>query len=235
MNFNQNWVRCPVGHYYDSSKFHSCPICAQSAPENPGYSPIEPAAPADIGATQPSGNGFDDYEPTQPPQPEQASGYVPAGGAFGTYPQPVPPSASHEQQHYGDDTDPMAGEGEEPEEEAAPVQPVTGWLVCLAGPNRGRDWPIHEGYNTIGSDSCMDIRITGDEKISPIRHAMLAFDPEELKCYFAPGGGKSLVKLNGKTLMMPMELHAYDTLTIGSYQFKFAPFCGPEFSWNDEG
>lgn len=111
--------------------------------------------------------------------------------------------------------------------------PTVGWLICVEGPDRGRDYRIHDGYNTIGRGSNMDICINGDAKISRENHARIAYDPEERTFYFAPADGKNLVKLNGKTLLMAAELKPYDTLTIGTSKLKFIPFCGESFGWED--
>ena len=47
-------------------------------------------------------------------------------------------------------------------ETATGISPVVGWLVCVAGPDRGRDYRIHGEKNFIGRGSSMDIVIAGD-------------------------------------------------------------------------
>jgi len=49
--------------------------------------------------------------------------------------------------------------------------PVVGWLVALDGPQRGEDFRLREGQNTIGSDETSDVKLRG-EGISG-RHASL--------------------------------------------------------------
>ena len=113
--------------------------------------------------------------------------------------------------------------------------PVVGWLVCIEGPDRGRSFNIHEQYNFIGRSPSMDIYLSdGDLTISRERHAVIAYDPEEKIFYFAPADGRGLVRVNGKLVMNQHELKAYDTLSMGKSKFKFVPFCGKEFSWDDE-
>ena len=111
--------------------------------------------------------------------------------------------------------------------------PVVGWLVCIDGPDKGRDYRIHSGYNTIGRAPNMDICISGDVKISRNKHAMIAFDPDESVFFFGPMEAKNLVKKNGKLVMTPMEIQGYDVLTIGTSKFTFIPFCGEKFSWEE--
>jgi len=111
--------------------------------------------------------------------------------------------------------------------------PVVGWLVCIDGPERGRDYRLHAGYNSIGRSLSNDVNISGDNKISRDNHAQIAYDDEGHVFYFSPFKGKNLVRVNGKLIMMPHELKAYDVLLIGSSKFSFIPFCGEKFSWTE--
>ena len=109
--------------------------------------------------------------------------------------------------------------------------PVVGWLVCVKGPNYGEDYRIHAGYNYIGRTTG-DICIRGDDKISRESHAMVAYDSGELAYYFGPAGGRNLVKVNNKTVLNAVEIHAYDTISIGpNTTLIFIPLCGEKFSW----
>ena len=110
--------------------------------------------------------------------------------------------------------------------------PVVGWLVCIDGPSKGRDYRIHSQNNFIGRSRSMDICIEGDNTISSERSAVLSYDDMNRIFYFAPGQSLNLVRLNGNALMMPMELHAYDELTIGKTKLLFVPLCGERFDWN---
>ena len=76
------------------------------------------------------------------------------------------------------------------------------------------------------------MRSTGDNKIGRERHAMIAYDPEEKVFFFGPADGKSIVRLNGKMVMVPAEIQAYDVITIGATKLMFVPLCGERFSWD---
>ena len=61
---------------------------------------------------------------------------------------------------------------------------------------------------------------------------MIAFDSSELAYYFGPAGGRNLVKVNNKTVLNTVEIHAYDTISIGSATtLIFVPLCCEKFSW----
>ena len=187
------------------------------------------------GPTSPSPNGFQvrDFDTYSNTGDDPRMRNVPSNG--GTPPTRPPTDGGFE--NYGP-TEPSWG-WDSPSGRTEPVYPgqrngflpVVGWLVCIEGPERGRDYRIHDGYNSIGRAQSMDICVNGDGQISREKHAVVAFDPDEGLFYFAPAEGKNLVKLNGKTLMTTGELKAYDTLTIGRSRFKFIPFCGESFSW----
>lgn len=109
--------------------------------------------------------------------------------------------------------------------------PVTGWLVCIKGSNKGTDYRIRSQYNYIGRAKHMDICISGDEYISAEKAAILAYDDVERKFFIAPGMGHNLIRLNDKMVMGSELLHPYDKITIGKTVLLFVPLCGEEFDW----
>jgi len=116
----------------------------------------------------------------------------------------------------------------------APFQPVVGWLVCIEGPAKGRDYRIHSQYNYIGRGHHMDICISGDDCISTERAAVIAYDAVEKFFSFGPSMGHNVVRVNGKMLMNAVVLNPYDELTIGKTKLLFIPLCGERFDWNDK-
>ena len=109
--------------------------------------------------------------------------------------------------------------------------PVTGWLVCIKGSNKGTDYRIRSQYNYIGRAKHMDICISGDDYISAEKAAILAYDDVERKFFIAPGMGHNLIRLNDKMVMGSELLHPYDKITIGKTILLFVPLCGEEFDW----
>ena len=111
------------------------------------------------------------------------------------------------------------------------IDPVVGWLVCLTGSQKGRDFKIHSDNNYIGSSQKMDICIQGDEAISRENHATIAYDSKYRMFYFAPGESRSIVRINGKAVLMTAELKANDKVEIGNTELLFIPMCGEKFDW----
>lgn len=114
------------------------------------------------------------------------------------------------------------------------IDPVVGWLVSINGSEKGRDYRIHSDNNFIGRSEKMDICIRGDDTISRVNHAVVAYDMREKIFYFAPGEGRSINRINGKAILGMTELHAYDEIEIGQTKLVFIPLCGERFEWSNE-
>jgi len=111
------------------------------------------------------------------------------------------------------------------------IDPVVGWLVCVAGPDRGRDHRLRVGFNYIGRSREMDVCLAGDETVSRHRHAAVVFDDRKHEFRVVPGEGRDLVYLNGEAVYGPTVLNAYDQLEVGQTRLNFVPFCGERFRW----
>ena len=111
------------------------------------------------------------------------------------------------------------------------IDPVVGWIICIEGNEKGRDYRIHADNNFIGRSDRMDICIRGDETVSRDNHAVISYDTVDNTYYFSPGDGRAIVRLNDKALFQTAEINAYDKITIGKSSFLFIPLCGNEFRW----
>lgn len=112
------------------------------------------------------------------------------------------------------------------------VDPAVGWLVCVEGPEKGRDHRIHADNNYIGRSEKMDICIGGDDTVSRENHAVISYDTRSNTFYFAPAGGRGIVRINGKAVLATEELKAFDKIEIGNTALLFVPFCGERFKWS---
>ena len=110
---------------------------------------------------------------------------------------------------------------------------VTGWLVCVKGPNKGMDFRIHSQNNHIGRAKHMDICIPGDPTISSERAATLIYDYKGKKFLIAAGTGLTLTYLNGEIVTGSAILKAYDVINIGDTDLLFIPLCGEQFDWKN--
>lgn len=123
-----------------------------------------------------------------------------------------------------------------PEPESVPVKkpsamPV-GWLVCISGPERGRDYRLYPGYNDIGSNPESVVCLAFDESVSP-RAAVLGYDDRMNLYSFGPSGGRMPVRVNDKMIMDAVILNPNDILTVGETALLFVPLCSQSFRWDD--
>ena len=174
--------RCPSGHYYDSTKTQTCPLC-EPVGASPEARSLPDQGPAAVKSPQEAS--------VQPVQMQQTVGFM------------------------------MRREG---------IDPTVGWLVCIDGPERGKDYRIRSERNFIGRNPTMHIAVN-DESISRENHASITFNPLKSSFKFQPGESRGIVYHNDEEVLSPVELKAGDQITIGSSRFIFVPFAGTYFSW----
>ena len=174
--------KCERGHYYDASVHGSCPYCNREEDAEKTMA---------MGVTLAGGSTV-----------AQANGTITAAGT--TMPGQVPLIR------------PMTTTGTDEGKTIAMFQteqgvdPVVGWLICLDGKEKGRDYRIHSDNNFIGRSEKMDICIKSDDTISRENQAVLTYDAGERRYYFSPGDGRSIIRLNGKAIFQTTEFKAYD-------------------------
>jgi len=116
-------------------------------------------------------------------------------------------------------------------QEPSGISPVVGWLVCVEGPDRGQDYRIHAGKNSIGRSRNMDIAITGDDSISRERHATIVFDPKGNAFWVQPGDASGLAYLNNELVHSPTPLKPDDVVELGRSRLVLVPFAGERHGW----
>lgn len=112
------------------------------------------------------------------------------------------------------------------------IDPVVGWLVCIDGPDKGRDFRIRSERNFIGRSPSMDICISGDEGISRERHAVISFNPRKHTFLLLPGESHGIIYHNDDEVVGPVELKPYDRIELAQTQLLFVAFCGSQFNWD---
>ncbi len=134
----------------------------------------------------------------------------------------------------------MVSEGENPDDDKTisfglfgvfdTIQPVTGWLVCIEGEEKGKDYRLHSGKNFIGRSTSMDVVLVDDKSISRDRHCSVVYDPKGGKFYLSIEKG-NITYLNGMLLEQTSDLSDGDVIEIGNTKLQFIPFCKGERSW----
>ena len=109
--------------------------------------------------------------------------------------------------------------------------PVCGWIVCIEGARKGKDYKVMAGKNFVGRADDMDIQILGDNKISRRNHCVIVYDAKQGQTVLLPGDSNGLVYLNDEAVYVPTGLNIYDVIELGESKFLYIPFCGEHFKW----
>lgn len=71
---------------------------------------------------------------------------------------------------------------------------VTGWLVCIDGVEKGRDFRLRHGFNWIGRDYDMDVILQSDIAVSRQKHCAVVYDDRSNSFSVVPNAGNELYK-----------------------------------------
>ena len=114
------------------------------------------------------------------------------------------------------------------------VDPVVGWITCIEGHDKGKDYRIVSERNFIGRGENMNIQILGDSMISRKNHCSISYNPKQRKFMLTPGDANGLIYLNGEAVYNTVELRAYSVIEMGESKFVFVNLCGDYFDWEKE-
>ena len=241
---------CGKGHIYDTDIYPQCPYCRKVANSAPfgGLDYGATVAPQGYAATPVSL----DYGATVAPQGYTAPVSLDYGATVA--PQGYAPAADGAAEAPAMNMPVTEAPAMNMPVTEAPVQqtPVTeaptaarqdmpadvfegnfvGWLVCIRGAQRGRDFRIGQKRNTIGKSERADIRLVDEDNNRFAIWARLDYLEDENACLLQPiSTGKVL--LNGAPVSEPVQLRARDVVCLGGCDYLYIPLCGEDFRWED--
>lgn len=112
-------------------------------------------------------------------------------------------------------------------------EPVVGWLVCIDGMEKGKDYKVLAKENTIGRNEKNDINIKGDTSISRDAHAKLVYNAAVKSYTIIPAENTNGVSVNGAPIAAPTVLNGDDVIDIGATKLLFVPFVSNKFNWDN--
>lgn len=202
--------RCKNGHKYDETQYDSCPECNIENDSKTSAFTSNKGFKSNFGSQPP----FIDYNSSDNRYYESSdTGLYSSEGYLDSY---VNDEGMHTVGLY---------------KKIKGFDPVVGWLVCVEGASRGKDFIIKAERNFIGHDPSMDIRIDGDNTISAKKHAIISFNPKENIFRVIPGDGHGIVYLNNKEVFTAEKLKKGDIIQVGQTHLVFVPLCDETFSW----
>jgi len=222
-------IECGKGHLYDPSIYSVCPYCNSGQQAvNFGGTPVGDAGRTmPIGAPQPYGAPMDNAGVTMPPP---GYGGAPAGGGTSVADsgKTLPPKGygASEEKRVEDDNKTIGLM-----KKKLGLDPVVGWLVCVEGKEKGKDYRLKGQINTIGRSEKMDVCIKGDDTISSENHARLGYSERNNRFTLIPAQSKNYIYLNGDEVFSPTTLNAYDVIDFGDTKLVFVPLCSEKFAW----
>ncbi len=194
---------CGHGHIYDASLYYSCPYCASRNRA--------------INFEQYAGTGVGNSTPVKRNEPDEIGKTVPVYNVF-----------KKEEKESPRDTAPM----EEKPEEQEQTDPVAGWLVCISGGNRGKNYCLFEKNNYLNITSAKGMRVETENNISSDQ-VRIIYDGKHQDFYLFPApAGLITPYLNDEIVDMPKRLSAYDRIELDTTKYVFVPFCSRNFSWD---
>ncbi len=200
-------VRCSQGHFFDDSKFPQCPFCGG---EGAAVKAGDPGRPEDSGRTVAL-------------TPEEAGGPVEH-----TVSIKASSDARRRVELPADDQKTIGRFSD-----AKGNDFVTGWLVCVSGPEKGRDYRIHHGFNRVGRSYSMSVMVMDDPHISRDNHCAVVYDDRSNRFYLTPTKG-NIVRKNGDLITEPVGLETGDVIAIGESEFEFVAFCREGHIWKED-
>lgn len=198
-------VKCSKGHFFDDTRYSQCPHCGILADD-------DEKTVSEVSLDYRSSAGDDRTVALKP--------VAPAGAGSMAAPGPGPAAVEE------DDKTVRFYQ----EEKGADL--IVGWLVCVSGPERGRDWRLHQGFNRMGRDYRLDIPVMEDKSLGREPVCAVVYDDRK-NAFFAVQQPGNLAYINGEMLQGAVELKTGDQIGAGTSQFEFVAFCREGRTWEN--
>jgi len=110
--------------------------------------------------------------------------------------------------------------------------PVVGWLVCIKGPSRGKDYRLQGGRNKIGREVSNHVAISGDFTITRGEQCVITYDAGSREYFITEGtDATNPTRLNGRALRQSADLASHAQIALGETTLIFVPLCDERFTW----
>lgn len=211
-------VQYPNGHFYNNDVFDQCPNC--NADSMTFGNSDAPTVPVSYGAS-----GMDFSSDVSSDFLSDVPSSLPTDAMFS--------EMAAEKKGADDSGQTIAFYNKEEYK----IGPVAGWLVCISGPDKGKDYRILAGRNLIGRSSTNKYQVNlSDMNISRTEAvASIAYDDRHNEFIFGAGSyGNLLPFVDGEPCMNQLPISAYSRIEIGETTMLFVPFCGAQFTWKSD-
>ncbi len=207
-------TNCPNGHFYDDSLFSECPYCKkgiQQQVQSPGNTEFAGAM-----------LGNNPQIPEMPNRKTRIVSVAPLDNAHNAHNASASNSIGPKTQMYYDISKYSS-------------DPAAGWLVCVNGPDKGKDFYVITEKTLIGRSGAGSYKVDlNDEKISRNSAiAVIVYLQDTRSFMISPvPSGNLLISVNGGFIHGPIELHDNDRIRVGDTVLVFVSFCNQHFDWD---
>ena len=254
------YQECENGHIYDTDIYPRCPYCRNTVGRATGLNygatvmpqgfGNQPGGGLDYGATvmpQGFGNQQDgglDFGSTVMPQESQPLEGLEAEantaeplteaewdfGLSGGAPEPKEePQAPAAVQAPAAEQAPVEAPVSAPKQEE--TAPIVGWLVCVEGPEKGKDFRVYQKLNMIGKSERAGIRLRDEAGLPFPIWARLTYSADDNRCRISAISAGHVLH-NGKEIEEAVALSSGDRLVLGGCEYIFVALCGDSFRWD---
>lgn len=112
---------------------------------------------------------------------------------------------------------------------------VTGWLVCISGPDTGHCFNLFHGYNTAGRSQENRICLEKDNMIDEEVHFSIIYDDRKNRFFLLPESTLGSVYLNGQLQTEAVQIYTGNIIQAGNTEFEFVAFCRDNRRWKKAG
>ena len=109
--------------------------------------------------------------------------------------------------------------------------PIVGWLVCVEGPEKGKDFRVYQKLNMIGKSERAGIRLRDEAGLPFPIWARLAYSTDDNRCRISAISAGHVLH-NGKEIEEAVALSSGDRLVLGGCEYIFVALCGDSFRWD---
>lgn len=241
-----NMQMCRNGHFYDADAQPECPHCKREAaagaqfpktgivtdfPSTGCYMKDQvKQAQTEFPKTMPVGSAPTEFPKTAPvgSAPTEFPKTAPVGSAPAEFPKTAPVGSAPREFPK---TAPVGGA--EPATPAMGWNPVLGWLVCVEGRKRGKDYRLTQEVNYIGRATSNDICLDFDEEISRDTTITIAYVKQSRVFRLDTEQSRNPVYVNGQPVLSELYLRDKDIICVGGTCLKLVCFCDASFEWEN--
>ena len=255
-----NMQMCRNGHFYDADRDPECPHCKREEEQGTQFpktgivtdfpstgcdmkNQVQQPAPVEYPKTAPANSAPTEYPKTMPVNsaPTEFPKTMPVNSAPTEFPKTMPMGSAPAEFPK---TAPVGGVSVEfpktapvgvaaPQAPAQGWNPVLGWLVCVEGKKRGKDYRLTQENNYIGRATSNDISLDFDEELSRDTVLMITYVKQNRVFKLDAEQSKNPVYVNGIPVISEMYLRDRDVISVGSTQLKLVCFCDASFEWEN--